>query len=250
MTSPRRTCSRLSAVSAIFATVLTGALLMAPALADDEQPGKGPKAESKTSLTRGDEPRTVAAANFVKRLERHRKKVADAVEASKLADEAAAADAAQTAASRGARVARAAVDEATLEELKHLIAAARKLAEPLTVDDLTDDEKESLYEELKEEFEAEGDDGPAAQLNAWQERALQSAFDGADLSEEQEIASRDILQGWFKKSMAARSSGDSKGVSDLKRARDKALKKSLGKSKARKVINNLNSMASWRGGGR
>ena len=73
------------------------------------------------------------------------------------------------------------------------------------------------------------------------------AFDGADLSEEEQIKASTAISEWWDKAKLAWGGGDSKKVSDLKRDRDDKLEKLLGKKKAQKVINNLNGMANWGG---
>lgn len=144
-------------------------------------------------------------------------------------------------------------DPALIKVLETSLESARKLAEPITLKVLTDEEKRGIGEELRKQFEGERKDGgpggdPTAGGSEWQKQALSRAFEGAELSEEDEIKSTEIISDWFTKSQAARIGGDSKKSSDLKRDRDAALEKLLGKKKAQKVINNLNGMSNWGGG--
>lgn len=129
------------------------------------------------------------------------------------------------------------------DDLDAAVANARSLTKPITLAELTAAEKKAIQEALAKET-SEGEDDPLAD---WQKRALERALDGADLSEEQEFTATDIVSKWMTDAWASRKDGDSKRSSDLKRERDKALTKALGKRKARKVINNLNSMYNrWR----
>lgn len=145
-------------------------------------------------------------------------------------------------------------DPALIKVLETSLEGARKLAEPITLKVLTDEEKRGIGEELRKQFEGGGKDaGPTAGppgANEWQKQALARAFEGADLGEEDEIKATEIISDWFTQSQAARVGGDTKKSSDLKRDRDAALEKLLGKKKAQRVINNLNSMANWGGRGR
>lgn len=145
-------------------------------------------------------------------------------------------------------------DPALIKVLETSLESARKLAEPITLKVLTDEEKRGIGEELRKQFEGAGKDGgPTAGppgANEWQKQALTRAFEGADLGEEDELKATEIISDWFTQSQAARVGGDSKKSSDLKRDRDAALEKLLGKKKAQKVINNLNGMSNWGGRGR
>jgi hypothetical protein len=151
-------------------------------------------------------------------------------------------------AARGA----AAPDAALIKVLESSLQTARKLAEPITLKELTDEEKRSIGEELRKQFEGDKRDGPpgAGGPADWQKQALSRAFEGAELGEEDEIKATEIISDWFTKSQAARIGGDSKKSSDLKRDRDAALEKLLGKKKSQKVINNLNGMSNWGGRGK
>ncbi len=146
-------------------------------------------------------------------------------------------------------------DPALIKVLETSLESARKLAEPITLKALTDEEKRGIGEEFRKQFEGDRKDGgpggdPTAGGSEWQKQALSRAFEGAELSEEDEIKATEIISDWFTKSQAARIGGDSKKSSDLKRDRDASLEKLLGKKKAQKVINNLNGMSNWGGRGR
>lgn len=134
-------------------------------------------------------------------------------------------------------------DPEVMRQIEKALEEARKLAKPITLAELTDEEKRSLGEELRKAME--GGEGPAAAnpMDGWRERALAAAFKDADLNEEEQIAATKIIQDWFQKSEAARFARDSKQMSDLKSERDKALEKAVGKKKSQKVINNLNSLS-------
>ncbi len=75
---------------------------------------------------------------------------------------------------------------------------------------------------------------------------LARAFEDARLTEEEETKATPIISEWYGKSMSAWRDRDSKAQSDLKRERDKKLKKILGRKKAQKIINNLNSLGGRR----
>jgi hypothetical protein len=137
------------------------------------------------------------------------------------------------------------VDLSYVELIAEALEDARALTKPATLAELTDEEKEGLAEEIRETDGEGGGDG----LNEWQKRALVRALEGTGISEEEEAEVRPILEDWFTESWNARMERDSKKQSDLKKERDAALTKALGRKKARKLINNLNSWGG-RGGGR
>jgi hypothetical protein len=130
------------------------------------------------------------------------------------------------------------IDVAYLKLISEALEDARAMTEPVTLAELTAEERKSLAEELKDA--AGGGDGGG--LNEWQQRALERAFEGTGLSEEEETKASPIIADWYAGFLDARASRDSKAQSDLKRQRDKDLTKALGKKKARKLINNLNAI--------
>jgi hypothetical protein len=138
-------------------------------------------------------------------------------------------------------------DAETIKSLEKALEEARALAKPITLAELTEDEKKALAEELKKA--ADGGKDPAGPEaggklpgDEWRKAAIDGAFRDADLSEDEQIEAKKIIQDWFDKSRAAQLTGDSKRVSDLKRQRDDQLEKALGRKKAQKVVNNLNAM--------
>lgn len=140
-------------------------------------------------------------------------------------------------------------DPETLKALEKALEDARALAKPITLEELTEDEKRALGEELKKENGGDKDgkgDGGGAPGDEWRKNALAGAFKDADLTEDEEIEAKKIISEWFDKNWAAVRAGESKRVSDLKRDRDEKLEKSLGRKKAQKVVNNLNAMGPGR----
>ncbi len=130
------------------------------------------------------------------------------------------------------------------DDLESTLVEARKLTRPIKLADLTKAERKSLTAAVEKARDDKGDENP---LSSWQERAMTRALEDADLDQDQEEAARSVIGAWFKKALEARSSGDSKLSSDLKRQRNKDLTKALGKKKARKVINYLDRMSNrWR----
>jgi hypothetical protein len=128
------------------------------------------------------------------------------------------------------------------DQIDGALLEARKLTKPVTLAELTESERKALEEELRKETREQ--ENP---LQGWQQRAIERSLEGAELSEEQELAARDIISTWFADSLKARADGDSKRSSDLKRQRNKDLTKALGRKRARKVINNLDQMGNrWR----
>ncbi len=134
------------------------------------------------------------------------------------------------------------IDALLLQTLMEALDRAKSLAKEAKPEELTAAEKQAVIEEAKKQG---GADAPAAAdpMNDWQERAIAKAFEGADLNEEETIKAKKIVGEWWKENMA--SMGDSKKQSDLKRKRDDELENAVGK-KARKIINNLNSMGPGR----
>ena len=137
------------------------------------------------------------------------------------------------------------VDGELVKTLEGALVEAKKLALPIKLAELTEDEKTALIAEVRKQLENDKKDGGGDPMSDWQQQALAKAFDGVDLSEEDQIKSQDIIKDWFQKTQAARSGGDTKALSDLKRDRDTQLEKLVGRKKAQKLINNLNGMSNW-----
>ncbi len=129
-----------------------------------------------------------------------------------------------------------------IETLEAALVHAHAMTKPVTAAELTDGEKESLRDELGAPA---GDDAADGRRPDWAERALGRAFEDAGLTEEQEAEATPIIEDWYAGFLEARAERDSKKQSDLKKERDVALRKLLGRKKAGKVINNLNSLSSW-----
>lgn len=141
------------------------------------------------------------------------------------------------------------IDEKHLARLEEALEDAKAMTKSITLEELTQNERDALAEELRK---LEGGDAkeeaeePRGGRNDWEQRTLDRAFEDAGLSEEEEAKATPIISEWYGKFMTAWRERDSKTQSDLKRDRDKALKKALGRKKAQKVINNLNSVGGRR----
>lgn len=131
-------------------------------------------------------------------------------------------------------------DTAMLDRLEKAMADAKALLKPIQPEELTETEREALKKALGADGKEEVAEEPENALPDWQQRALDRAFAGTELSEDEEATAAPIITDWFTKSWQARNDGDSKAVSDLKRRRDKALEKALGRKKSRKLINKIN----------
>ena len=137
------------------------------------------------------------------------------------------------------------IDVDMLQRLMAMLDEAKALAIPARPEQLTAEEKKAVIDEAQKQGQADpgakkGED-PASELK---DRFAAKAFEGADLTEDEQKKAGDILGAWWKDNMA--SMGDSKKQSDLKRKRDDDLEKALGKKKAQKVINNVNAMGPGR----
>jgi hypothetical protein len=137
------------------------------------------------------------------------------------------------------------IDADLLQRLMTMLEEAKALAKPAKPEELTAEEKKAVIEEAQKQAGADagakkGSD-PGADMR---DRFLARAVEGADLSEAETTKAGEILGEWWKENLA--SMGDSKKQSDLKRKRDDDLEKALGKKKAQKVINNVNSMGPGR----
>ena len=99
---------------------------------------------------------------------------------------------------------------------------------------------------VKQSLDAEDQAEPKAKGFPYEKirkRLLQRCFENIDLTQAEETKASDTISKWYCETMAARMKGESKLVSDLKRARDKSLRAALGRKKAGKVINNLNALS-------
>jgi hypothetical protein len=240
---PMRHRVRASAVC-VSAALAAFALVLAPlqaARADDKAPkaeggkeGGGKEGDGKNGDPKNGDPKNDARARVneeqIARVERAKRLVRE------LETSIAVLKAAKTA------------DVETIQSLEKALEDARKLAQPITASELTEEERKRLADEMKKDGEdAPPKDGGGGPGDEWRQRALAGAFKDADLSEAEQMTATKIINEWYPKSTAAWASRDSKAISDLKRERDESLEKALGKKKAQKVINNLNAMGG-RGG--
>jgi hypothetical protein len=131
------------------------------------------------------------------------------------------------------------LDELAIRQFDQALDAARVLAQPITAAELTQDEKDSL----QEEFDAKKSAPKGGWLTRMTERLLETAFEGVDLSQDERDGVSELIADWYRRSFSARKAGDSKRVSDLKRERDKELRKLIGNRDARRVITNLTALA-------
>jgi len=123
---------------------------------------------------------------------------------------------------------------------------AKAMTKPVTADELTDAEKDALAEELGADAGDGGGNGPGANWREdWKDRTLSGAFADAGLSEEEESAATPIISDWYDANWEARAERDSKKQAELKKDRDDALRRLLGRKKANKVITDLNSAGGW-----
>ena len=135
------------------------------------------------------------------------------------------------------------LEGAYIAQLDKALEDARAMTRPVTAAELTDAEKASLAAELG--ADAGGGDPADDWRQRAMERALDTAFEDAGLSEEEETQATPIVESWYGEYLTARRERDSKRESELKKQRDADLRKLLGRKKANKVINNLNSMGGW-----
>ena len=139
-------------------------------------------------------------------------------------------------------------DAELVRALEESLEIARLLATPVTLADLSEEERRGVTDEVKKQLEPVGlpEKNPLADpLRSWEENAVAKAFDGADLGDEEQVRARAIISEWFASTGPARREADWKRVNDLKRDRDDKLVQALGKKKAQKVIHNLNAMSGW-----
>ena len=76
-------------------------------------------------------------------------------------------------------------------------------------------------------------------------------FDGIDLDDDQREKAQEILGDFYQENFTAWRNGDTKLQRELKNDAEKRLKKVVGHTKAKKIMNNVNrGMGGRRGGGR
>lgn len=134
------------------------------------------------------------------------------------------------------------VDAQLLLALTQALDQARALAKPAKPEELTPDEKKAVVDDAKAKQGPGGDGGAKNPGQEWADKRMAAAFDGADLTEEEQIKAKKIIGDWWQDVQGAWTGGDSKKVSDLNRKRNDDLEKALGAKKAHKVINNLDAM--------
>lgn len=230
-----RAAARTSAATLVLS--LAAAALLAPrtgALADEKAPKEGaPGAGDKNGGDKNGGDKKKDPAEQIARTERAKRLVRE------LESTIAILKAAKTA------------DAETIAALEKALEDARRLAQPITAAELTEDERKRLAEEMRKAGDdpapKDGGGAPGAPgSDEWRQRQLANAFKDADLTETEQDAATKILNDWWPKWGAAWGARDSKQMSDLKRERDESLEKALGKKKAQKVINNLNAMGPGR----
>jgi hypothetical protein len=200
--------------ASVVAALVTASLASAPAvLADDPPKADGAKAgapaEGKSETTT----RVDRAKQVVKELE-------DAVAKARAAQP---------------------VDAQLLLLLTTALDQARALAKPARPEELTADEKKAVVEEAKAKGGDAGGKGKDP-MQEWADKRLAAAFEGVDLSEEDQIKAKKIIGDWWSEWQSAFASSDSKKLSDIKRKRDDDLEKAVGPKKGHKITNNLDAM--------
>jgi hypothetical protein len=214
--SKRAVGPALAVVAALFAASIARA---------EDPPGGGKPAAGKPEDPKKDEAKKDEAKKETLRIERAKKLVAEIEQAI-------------------ARVKAAQpIDQEMLQRLFTMLDEAKALVRPARPEELTAEEKKAVVDEAQKSAPPE-EPKKGGEMNDWQARAMARAFEGAELSQDEEKKATPIIGEWWKENMA--SMGDSKRQSDLKRKRDDDLEKALGKKKAQKVINNLNAMGPGR----
>ena len=208
------------------ALAVAAALFAASVARAEDPPGGAKPAPAKPDEAKKDDAKKDEAKKETLRIERAKKLVAQ------IEQEIARAKAAQP------------IDHALLERLFAMLDEAKALVRPARPEELTPDEKKAVVDAEKKDAPPEEPKKPAGGMNDWQARAMARAFEGAELSQDEEKKATPIIGDWWTENLA--SMGDSKRQSDLKRKRDDDLEKAIGKKKAQKVINNLNAMGPGR----
>lgn len=208
------------------ALAVAAALFAASVARAEDPPGAGKPAPAKPDEAKKDDAKKDEAKKETLRIERAKKLVAEIEQAI-------------------AKVKNAQpIDVDMLQRLMTMLDEAKALVRPARPEELTPEEKKAVVDEAQKSAPPEEPKKPADGMNDWQARAMARAFEGADLTQDEEKKATPIIGEWWKENLA--SMGDSKRQSDLKRKRDDDLEKAIGKKKAQKVINNLNAMGPGR----
>jgi hypothetical protein len=148
-----------------------------------------------------------------------------------------------------------------VKELETLIRTHEKNRKPVKLEDLSDEDRKRLTAEVRKQIEAEnrerggGRDGGGGGGD-WADRAVKGRVDSvmekAELSDEEKTKAEGLLTDFAKDVTTAVRNGDNKLVKDLKNDLEKQLRKKIGHTKTKKVMNEVNKQFGGRGrwGGR
>lgn len=124
--------------------------------------------------------------------------------------------------------------EGPLADLDAAVAEAQALAKPIeSLEQLSEGERETLAGLLSKSTTRRGD--------GWRQAALARAFRSVETEEVERAAAEKIVLEWFDAAFEARMQHDSKRSAELKRERDERLSELLGRKRARRVGENLDS---------
>ena len=163
-------------------------------------------------------------------------------------------------------------DKDLLKDIQSLIKSFEKLAKKeaeeearrkVDLDDLSEEDRAALREQMREELrkefaegrgEGEGGEEGGGGGGDWAEREknrrIEKVLEDVKLKEEQRAAVEEMLGDFISDAYAATRNGDAGLVNDLKKDLEKRLRREVGGTKAKQIINNVNRNLPRRGWGR
>jgi len=151
-------------------------------------------------------------------------------------------------------------DTNLVKELEAIVKSYERNRKPISLDDLTEEDRRRLEAEVRKKIEAErrerdtggAGDGGGDWADRWLKGRVDRVLEGVELKDEQRPKVEELLMDFGKDVGVAYQNRDNKLVKDLKNDLEKSLKKVVGHRKAKDIMNEVNKQfGGWgRGGGR
>ena len=140
-------------------------------------------------------------------------------------------------------------DADLVKDIEKLVKSFEKQVKPVTLDDLTEEDRARLEDEVRKKIEEErraaGGGGGGGD---WQSRAVERTLEGVDLKDDEKEKVTALLVEYQKDVGVAYRNQDYKLVGDLKKDLEKQLTREIGRNRAKDIMNNVNRQFGGRGG--
>ena len=127
---------------------------------------------------------------------------------------------------------------------------AKKAKSEVKLEDLSKEDREKLEKEVRDQVTKEWRERREGGGNEYSQGMVDRAKEGVKIKESEEEKVDEILGDLMSEGMTALRAGDFELVKDMKNDAEKRLRRTIGSTRAKKIMNNVNKMMSNRWGGR